>query len=788
MERAIKTVQGQYRTPLCQLVDKLGTRVKDNYEMIQWLAYWVSMTLNRYKVHPTGKTSFEMATGHSCRRPITTFGEKVLWKKNTKPRRDKGDSEFSTGIYLGVTGRTVESLIGTPDGLVKAYTVRRLPVEERWAMDDVEELLCPLPHSLYGPQEDPVDIGNYLEAEGPAPDRIDAEHNVTTEEVTSRLDEEADQDMPYSPTSPAQSRNRSWLRDDGVATSPSTIREDMEYNDEHTMDPHTASGHMDADTPSPLRRVPHPRRHRMDSDDEEEDAKKFKVTDGRVMHQEMFNNLIGKNEMLSMEVIKKLKTSVDVTEAYSPERVIKWCKKYRLLPGDAFDLLTGWNFDNLEHRNRAAKRIVETKPKLLICSPPCTLFSILQNLNIAVHGPEWERQFQLDREKAIRHLDFCRKLCQLQMKEGRYFLFEHPLSATSWSTAQLNALRKDPRVQETRADMCAHGMTAVKDGVRGLALKPTRFLSNSKIILDEVGLRCSGYHPHVHLHEGRAKAAAEYSDGLCQAICRGLAKQLTDVILSAVHSRAMDKRSLASMIAEAKRQWPEHWREDFHESDGADRVGKGDEGVEMLRKELYKLMQNNGKYWAVDDVSGADLVPSLVQDARQLEMDYFRRMGVYRKIKRPPGIKTIKTRWLDVNKGDKSNPDCRSRLVGKEFNDGIDPSLYAGTPPLEALRMVISRAATGGARGQHKKVMVNDVKRAYFHAKATRDIYIEIPSKDRKPGEGDVVGKLELCLYGTCDAALNWQRTVKAHLESVGFTASAAFPNVYHHAERDLCT
>ena len=32
MERAIKTIQGQYRTILCQLVEKLGESVKDNFE------------------------------------------------------------------------------------------------------------------------------------------------------------------------------------------------------------------------------------------------------------------------------------------------------------------------------------------------------------------------------------------------------------------------------------------------------------------------------------------------------------------------------------------------------------------------------------------------------------------------------------------------------------------------------------------------------------------------------------------------------------------------------------
>ena len=48
-----------------------------------------------------------------------------------------------------------------------------------------------------------------------------------------------------------------------------------------------------------------------------------------------------------------------------------------------------------------------------------------------------------------------------------------------------------------------------------------------------------------------------------------------------------------------------------------------------------------------------------------------------------------------MNKGDSSAPDIRSRYVGKEFATGVDASLYAGPPPLEALKMIISTVATG---------------------------------------------------------------------------------------------
>ena len=72
---------------------------------------------------------------------------------------------------------------------------------------------------------------------------------------------------------------------------------------------------------------------------------------------------------------------------------------------------------------------------------------------------------------------------------------------------------------------------------------------------------------------------------------------------------------------------------------------------------------------------------------------------VYRKISREEALRKgypiVKVRWIDVNKGDADQPVYRSRLVAKEFNrgDGED-GLFAGTPPLEALKLLISEAAT----------------------------------------------------------------------------------------------
>ena len=123
--------------------------------------------------------------------------------------------------------------------------------------------------------------------------------------------------------------------------------------------------------------------------------------------------------------------------------------------------------------------------------------------------------------------------------------------------------------------------------------------------------------------------------------------------------------------------------------------------------------------------------------ARKEEMEEFRKHKVYIKVpveecyqvagKGPLGI-----RWIDINKGDDENLDYRSRLVGKEFNDGQMDGLFAATPPFEALRFLVHEAATVRSDEEMgtKVIMINDVARAFFEAPATRNICIEIPKED----------------------------------------------------------
>ena len=103
-------------------------------------------------------------------------------------------------------------------------------------------------------------------------------------------------------------------------------------------------------------------------------------------------------------------------------------------------------------------------------------------------------------------------------------------------------------------------------------------------------------------------------------------------------------------------------------------------------------------------------------------MCVFTKVPISQRITRT-GRKPIGVRWRNINKGDRYNVNVRSRLVAKEFNNKKCDDLFAGTPPVEAMRTMISMAASGATP---KTLMTVDVSRAYMYAKCRNEMYVEM--------------------------------------------------------------
>ena len=115
-----------------------------------------------------------------------------------------------------------------------------------------------------------------------------------------------------------------------------------------------------------------------------------------------------------------------------------------------------------------------------------------------------------------------------QLRKRRHFLHEHLWSARSWALPCVQEIIDDPSVELVQGHMCRFRMTThitTRNGERGLVKKPTGFLSSSRCVRQELDRKCTGDHAHVPLVGGRAAGAQVYPQMLCEAICRGVARQ-----------------------------------------------------------------------------------------------------------------------------------------------------------------------------------------------------------------------------------------------------------------------
>ena len=192
---------------------------------------------------------------------------------------------------------------------------------------------------------------------------------------------------------------------------------------------------------------------------------------------------------------------------------------------------------------------------------------------------------------------------------------------------------------------------------------------------------------------------------------------------------------------------------------------------------------------AWDDASGEDLDPDTVLAARREEIAHYKAMGAFTKVPisqciARTGRKPIGVRWRDINKGDRYNVNVRSRLVAKEFNNKKCDDLFAGTPPVEAMRAIISMAASGATP---KTLMTVDVSRAYMYAKCRNEMYVELcPEAYEEDDDEKCCWRLEKAMYGTRSAAQDWQHEIKRRMSSIGYVQGKSNPCLFYNPSSEV--
>ena len=152
-----------------------------------------------------------------------------------------------------------------------------------------------------------------------------------------------------------------------------------------------------------------------------------------------------------------------------------------------------------------------------------------------------------------------------------------------------------------------------------------------------------------------------------------------------------------------------------------------------------------------------------------------------RKGKAPTSI-----RWVDTDKGDGAEWEIRYRLVARDFKGGDDDrdDLFADTPPLEAVRMLLSMAATRRRNRRRRKLLFVDAKKAHLNPKCEDEEYVELP--EECGGSEGMCGKLVHWLYGFRKAASAWEDHYAGLFEKEGFIRGYSCGVVFYHLERDI--
>ena len=878
VENGVKVYKGLLRVHLASLEKKLkGAKIPSSHPILTWMVEYVGDVLTKYLRGNDGKTGYQRLYGKSSNEEEYEFGERVMFRP--KPRKDMNvilDGRWLPGVWLGRNWGSITHRIAVDSNLVvESRAVRRVPLEERWSIDNVQHLLSTTWN--WTPPEDGVSDYAVIEAPGPVevvdrtraynpravylrPDDF-AKHGYTSncrrcklmregrsvkgtlhvpkcrERLEARLREDGDTRVDIAKTrvdghiadrmrqqiaaeeeeaaatpvarhTGPEAATRVYPRSNGFCT-PALKRQrkspaELEAQavrfaqaaaeipaDDDGPPPLTAEEDDDSDDDNGADPV------ELEEDSDDDDAMLNNLMTGsariRAMPKTLATEFTQLYELFLLHGVSPCLAQHKVTELFSPPRVnlqLRSMPHLGLDCGTTFDLERDaqgvqWNFLRADDRARCRKQIAEEKPFVVIGSPPCTMFSSLQIFN-----GKFMASTDGKRRLAEAHvlLNFAIDIYFMQLSGGRHFLHEHPAGARSWTTEKMAELMGDPRVGSTTTHMCQFGMTTTgKDGSVKPVRKATKFASSSPLILDEISRRCDGSHDHQRLVDGRARCAQVYPPALCAAMLRGIDRQRiregttlpenlaakldNGCAIYALHGTRDERIDLADDAQEEELQ---------HESDA----------LAAHREAAWNWSQSRPSGTIVrDNLTGEVLPSALVAEARAEEIQFMEQWEVWEEVSTEEclaktGKRPIGGRWVDINKGDPSNPLIRCRYVAQEVAHFKDDDFFAAMPPLEALRMLISEAATNRKPGQQgKKLLVIDARKAHLHATAVRELFVELPPEIRKPGR---CGRLKRCLYGTRDAPALWEAYLASELVKHGFVRGAASSCVFRHALRDL--
>ena len=125
-EAAVKAVEDQLRVMKAALESRIGARIPSQHPVMKWLVEYASIVLNKYAIQPTGRTAYHDLHGKNVNEQLVEIGDVILHYVPRK-RRQKLDTRWALGVFLGTTMSTNESYIGLANGsVVRGRAINRV--------------------------------------------------------------------------------------------------------------------------------------------------------------------------------------------------------------------------------------------------------------------------------------------------------------------------------------------------------------------------------------------------------------------------------------------------------------------------------------------------------------------------------------------------------------------------------------------------------------------------------------------------------------------------------------
>ena len=86
---------------------------------------WAAELIGKFTVRPSGRTAYVEITGHRCKHDVALFAETVHFKMAIdKNNRNKAETDWQTGFFVGVSAGSTEILIINQAGMSKCGTLK----------------------------------------------------------------------------------------------------------------------------------------------------------------------------------------------------------------------------------------------------------------------------------------------------------------------------------------------------------------------------------------------------------------------------------------------------------------------------------------------------------------------------------------------------------------------------------------------------------------------------------------------------------------------------------------